>query len=939
VETNVSASISWRGGAGFWESALGWNLFRAPEPGDAATIASGNVTLDAMGAATSLLLSGGMLDLTGTLSLSGALTLNGGTLALAGGTMLGGTLDVLAGSLLGEGGTLDGVSLLNAPGLAGLTVTPATGSANATGTILAANGLTLAPGSYDAGTFVLNPQLLSGGNTADLVVGAGATATLGPALSIRLSDDASAAGQLQPGVGDAVTLGGGGAIVSDATITSDFVATGAGDFVVGGARFSNAGEMLFAPASFAQTQFFPVSVGRFGQTIYGQLSWLGSYAPTLEIAAADFVNSGSFGLGGGTVVLAGASFDNSGAFLLTDATAQAVLIDSWGLASVGTVALATELDVQAGVTAFVNTGTLAADTLSFADNVALVDLGVLQGALRFSGTLDLGGQTLDASAYGGVTITGTVRNGTLVAGSGTLALSGATLDNVAVLGGGAVNVTGPITVIDPPASVAQIALDGTTVEVGFAANTLVGGLTISDTGAAGTIALLGGGAVTWEPTTTLEVSGTASTVDLTGGGTLVMDGRIDVTSGDVIAVPTLGGNGVIALGAGAALTIDALAADAALTVDFGATPALLVVPGDGANLIFNGLQAGDVIDFLSVSSTPGTIFVAPGATIADGTLDVVGASGDMAAVAVTNEAGGLQLSALPDGSGGTLVSVACFREGTRIATPEGEVPVERLRIGDAVLTPRGVVRRVRWLGRRQYTATQAAAQRQVRPVRIAAGAIAPGMPTRDLFVSPEHALLFGAVLVPAGALVNGVSVTRVERPEPVAYVHVELDTHDLVFAEGAAAETFVPVAGRALFDNAAEYAALYPEDTARRAAFTRRRAEHGEAVARARAVLAARADLPPPRPAGALRGHVERIVGGWLEGWACDDSGLPVALTLLLDGRPAGRIWANRYRPDLDFHGLPACGLMADVPPGAHVALQRAADGAPLPLSPEALAA
>jgi hypothetical protein len=936
----VSASISWRGGAGFWESALGWSLFRTPGPGDAATISTGTVTLDTAGTAGSLLLSGGLLDLTGTLRLSGVLTLSGGTLALDGGTMAGGTLDVVSGGLLGQGGTLDGVALLNAPGLAGVTVTPATGSANAGGTILVGNGLTLAPGGYGAGTFVLNPQLLFAGNTADLVVGAGATATLGQALSIRLSDDTFASGQMQPGAGDAVTLGGGGVIVNDATITSDFVATGAGDFVLGGALFDNAGQLLFAPASFPQTQFFPVSVGRFGQTIYGQLSWVGSYAPTLDIASGIFVNSGSFGLGGGTVVLAGTRFENSGDFLLTDASAQAVVFDARGLASVGTITLATELDVQSGVTSFSNTGTLAADTLSFADSVSFADLGVLHGALRFSGTLDLGGQTLDASAYGSVAISGTVRNGALTAGSGTLALlGGATFDNVAVLGGGAVDATGPITVIDPPAAVTHIALDGTTVEVGFAANTLIGGLLISDAGDAGTIALLGGGAVTWEPTVTLDVTGTASTVDITGGGTLVMDGRIDVTGADVIALPTFDGSGVIVLGAGAAMTIDALASDAALTVDFGATPGLLVLPGDGANLLFNGLQAGDVIDFVSVSSTPGTIFVAPGATIAGGTLDVVGASGDTAAVAVTNEAGGLELSALPDGSGGTLVSVACFREGTRIATPDGEVPVECLSIGDAVVTASGAVRRVRWLGRRRYTAAQTAVQRQVRPVRIAAGAIAPGVPRRDLFVSPEHALLFGTVLVPAGALVNGASVIRVEQAEAVAYVHVELDTHDLVLAEAAAAETFVPVAGRALFDNAAEYAALYPEDAARPAAFARRRAEHGEAVARARAVLAARADLPAPRSEGTLRGHVERIVGGWLEGWACDDSGLPLALTLLLDGRPAGRIWANRYRPDLDFHGLSACGLLAEVPFGAHVALRRASDGAPLPFSAEALAA
>jgi hypothetical protein len=754
---------------------------------------------------------------------------------------------------------------------------------------------------------------------------------------LLLSDDADPlGGQTAPVFGDAAVIGGAGTIVSAGTIASAFAATGSGELAITVASFTNTGVMQFDPAAFSQSE--TVTIKRTSKVF----SWQQDFAPTLDISSNSFVNDGNITLSGGTLELDCASFSNAGDLLLPDATGQAFVTN--GTYSVQSVTLPTMVQVQAGVTAFTNTGTIAADTLTFADNVSLPALGTMQGALVFTGTLDLGGRTLDASGYGHVTISGTVRNGTLLPGSGTLSLDGATLQGVAVLPGGALAVTGPITVIDPPAGVGRVALNATTAEIGFAAETLVNGLTIGDAGQVGTVALLTGAAVTWGTSTTLEATGPGAVVDVTGSGSLLLNGRIEAAGARIVVAPTLDGSGVLALcsddGAAAAVTLDALAPSAALTVDFGAGPALLVLPGAGAGLTFSGLAAGDVVDFVSVSSNPGTLFAAAGATIAGGTLDVTGASGQTARVAVANAAGGLKFATFADGSGGTLVSMSCFRHGTRITTPTGAVAVEDLAIGDAVLTASGAARRVKWLGRRRYTVAEMAANRHLRPVRFAAGALAPGVPGRPLEVSPEHAVLVGCVLVPAGALVNGSSITRAHDGGAVAYVHIELDGHDLVLAEGAAAETFVPVIGRMMFDNADEFAALYPEAMATVPRFTRPRAECGESVERARRLLASRApavrDAAPP---GTLRGHIERIGDGKVEGWACDDSGDPVALELSLAGQPAGRVLANRYRPDLDFHGLPACGFVAEVPRGVAVALRRIGDGARLPISEQAMAA
>jgi glycosyltransferase involved in cell wall biosynthesis len=67
------------------------------------------------------------------------------------------------------------------------------------------------------------------------------------------------------------------------------------------------------------------------------------------------------------------------------------------------------------------------------------------------------------------------------------------------------------------------------------------------------------------------------------------------------------------------------------------------------------------------------------------------------------------------------------------------------------------------------------------------------------------------VLIEAIDLINGVSIVQADRVERVDYFHIELDTHDVILAEGALSESFVDDDSRGIFQNAHEFAALYPD--------------------------------------------------------------------------------------------------------------------------------
>ena len=176
---------------------------------------------------------------------------------------------------------------------------------------------------------------------------------------------------------------------------------------------------------------------------------------------------------------------------------------------------------------------------------------------------------------------------------------------------------------------------------------------------------------------------------------------------------------------------------------------------------------------------------------------------------ITTYSNGSPVSQETIGKDGTITQTPlCFMEGTRILTPRGEIAVEDLRRGDLVTTTSGRSIPIRWVG--IQTVHRAVADfLSGYPVCIQPGALGDGMPSRHLLVSPAHALAIDGILAEARALVNGKTITRATGvPEKFRYFHIELESHELVLANGVPAETYIDNVAATVFDNASERDAL-----------------------------------------------------------------------------------------------------------------------------------
>jgi autotransporter passenger strand-loop-strand repeat protein len=247
-----------------------------------------------------------------------------------------------------------------------------------------------------------------------------------------------------------------------------------------------------------------------------------------------------------------------------------------------------------------------------------------------------------------------------------------------------------------------------------------------------------------------------------------------------------------------------------------ATGAMTFGPGGGElriygggveSAVISGFKPGDLIELLSI--VPGS---APTAVIdpSNGML-IVSAGGTTYEMPFAADAASAHFQVATDGVSGSYVTeLPCFAAGSRIATARGEVAVEDLRIGEAVLTQSGRLAPVRWLGHRRVECGRHPHPETRWPVRVRIGAFDRGVPHRDLLLSPDHAVFFDAVLIPVRYLINDASIVR-EAADTITYWHVELGRHDVILAEGLPCESFLDTGNRSAFENGGALVQMHPD--------------------------------------------------------------------------------------------------------------------------------
>lgn len=170
---------------------------------------------------------------------------------------------------------------------------------------------------------------------------------------------------------------------------------------------------------------------------------------------------------------------------------------------------------------------------------------------------------------------------------------------------------------------------------------------------------------------------------------------------------------------------------------------------------------------------------------------------DLWVVQITSNHPSLRNAAAPSGG------VICFTPGTRISTPDGQRFVEELQEGDRIQTKDDGVQEIRWVGSRRMSGARLFAMPSLRPIRLKAGALGNGEPDGDLVVSPEHRVLIRGgsaealfntpeVLVAAKDLINDRTILPDHSAREVTYIHLLLDRHQIVWANGVETESFHP---------------------------------------------------------------------------------------------------------------------------------------------------
>ncbi|MBV9784325.1 MAG: Hint domain-containing protein [Acidisphaera sp.] len=849
------ATTSWIDGSGTWTDSTHWSD-GVPGPADTAVLdGTTDYTTDLSTAATISVLHG--TDGLATLDLAAGALLNvldGGSFADVLAQSAGATLEIggvlafdgdarLAGRTTGNG-TLAFGGLAQGQAVAGASIDIA--------------GLTLGDTAdllLDSGAFVSTPTITVGGS-ATLAIGTGANLDV---ASLSLVDTGSVLlGSGTPGITSLTASGNAQVVVTGAPTlagTVDLAATvdtaggtltltGGSETLAGTA--GGGGVILVAGTAIAAGMALQSVTGtRFGTTLdiaAGATLILAPGVAVQDTVNVDFsrdvlANAGLIQVGGVSSTIAEA-LDSVGSISLGGGTLTLAGGTLGGVVSgPGEIDVGTPAFLETGNIGLVQTGVVNVDTLEISDTFGTslqeqgtVDAAVIRvdGLVNAASTADFAVGTLAIDGAGEFDVKSTLGGFATIVDAGTLiAETGAAPDNAERYDGVFLQQGGTIGVLGGTLTLSDIAtLDGA-----------VGGDNSFGEPANGTLALPNAVVVQSLEIVSATVSA-SSGFDLVGSLTL-NSGTLDLVAGLGVAAGTVvRANGTSTLADAGALTDNGLIEVATSTLyGAGSLKLAAVVVGDGAirvdqgnRIEFAGSVGPDLIVQLATSDTlkldAPTQFQSPieqlslgdtidlanevvsGASIVAGSTLAIGlAGGGSLDYALIDPTAIGTLSTTTDGTNSTVIvgPVPCFAAGTRIGTPDGEVPVEALRVGQKVRTASGAAARIRWIGDRRIDCRRHPHPEQVRPIRVLAGAFGRLRPHADLLLSPDHAVALRlrgrTVLVPIRTLVNGATI-RQERLDEVHYFHIELTRHDIVLANGLATESYLDTGNRVQFGGA-----------------------------------------------------------------------------------------------------------------------------------------
>ncbi len=707
----------------------------------------------------------------------------GSVINAAGGTITGG---------VGAGFYASDSTLTNAGTIAGTAGAAVFFSGSANGRLIVDPGAVFI-GDVDGGTGVL--ELASAGSGGTLLGVGGsitnfATVSFDPGGQWTLGVDSTSLSSAITGFasGDTIDL-------ANFVATSDTFDTQSNLLTLTDANSKQA--TLQIQGSFATSNFFVRPDGTGGTDITSGIAWAdsdgdwnvaGNWSPAIVPGASDTALINKAGVNTVTIASSESVVSN---ILILDGPGDALQV-------AGTLAMIDTFTINQGAVSLGSTGVIGGGTIADIPGGSFTFANGALNDVTFKGILEIAANdTLNVTH--GLTVLGPVSGN---AGTIDLAPGGST--ELIFRGDQTINS-------------AAINLDGTTADTVdiFGGNVTFGDNLVMNSRATGALAVLhldqGGSLLLDGTVNAIAADGTFS---VTGATTFANHGRINIGNGDTLSLdtPIVGsGAGAIDIGSnGIARFAAAVAADQTLTFD-DATGVLMLDDAVDFNANIVGFDAGNTIDLTTIQADGA--FWTPGQTGQPGFLLVKNGAATVATLRISGDYTGAAFTVVPSGSGSTITVAGvppCFAEGTRVLTPRGAVPVERLREGDTVLTVSGARQRIQWVGYRHVDCRRHIDRARALPIRIARHAFGENRPKRPLLLSPDHSVFVESVLIPIKFLVNGSTIIQVE-VDAVSYFHIELERHDVLLAEGLPAETYLETGGRNAFANGGGTMQLHPD--------------------------------------------------------------------------------------------------------------------------------